>query len=211
MNKSRSSIQLIAEEVLAIQAQYAQRGLSMAQVALAGANEFVEFRHYPKNDLVDLDSGYEMYFHAHSFNKDKKHLGLECGHFHLFKRNHSASDKFTHLIAITLNQQGLPIKLFTTNAWVTGEVMKNAEQLIPVLANFQIHVKGRMAPLARWVSGLVHIFHGEILDLLKVRDQQIQTMITKNGSSSKVLEDQSVHVLSESRVNLLKKLESLVA
>ena len=54
------SIQQAAEEVLAIQAHYAERGLSMAQVALAGSGDFVQFHHYPKNDLVDIDSGYEM-------------------------------------------------------------------------------------------------------------------------------------------------------
>lgn len=211
MNKPHSSIQQVAEEVLAIQAHYAERGLSMAQVALAGADDFIEFRHYPKNDLVDLGSGYEMYFHAHSFNQKKNDLSFECGHFHLFKRDQAAPLKFTHLIAISLNQQGLPVKLFTTNGWVTGEVMKDAKQLKPLLANFQIQVKGRMAPLARWVSGLVHIFQSEIQDLLTVRDQQIQKMVTKSNSRTQVLEDQSCHVLSETHINLLKKLESLVA
>ena len=121
MNKPHSSIRQIAEEVLAIQAHYAERGLSMVQVALAGAEDFVEFRHYPKNDLVDLGSGYEMYFHAHSLNPKKKQLNLEYGHFHLFKRDQSAPEKFTHLIAIALNQQGLPVKLFTTCLLYTSD------------------------------------------------------------------------------------------
>ncbi len=204
------STQKIAEEVLAIQVHYAEKGVSMAQVALAGSDDFVEFRHYPKNDLVDVDSGYEMYYHAHPLRQEKGQQNLEHGHFHLFKRDPLASEKFTHLVAIALNQQGLPIKLFTTNGWVTGEVMQEAKKIKRLLAQFEINAKGRMAPLARWVSGLVHLFQDEIFELLTVRDQKIQTLTAKNKSRSRVLEDQSHHVLSEVRVDLLNKLESLV-
>ena len=128
----------------------------------------------------------------------------------MFKRDPLASEKFTHLVAIALNQQGLPIKLFTTNGWVTGEVMQEAKKIKRLLAQFEINAKGRMAPLARWVSGLVHLFQDEIFELLTVRDQKIQTLTAKNKSRSRVLEDQSHHVLSEVRVDLLNKLESLV-
>ena len=210
---SRPSIRNAAEEVLAIQMHYAQKGISMAQVALAGSDDFVEFRHYPKNDLVDLDSGYEMYYHAHAMGKEKQSKqdgSLECGHFHLFKRDEDAPEKFTHLVAIALDQQGLPIKLFTTNGWVTGELMKDAKKLKLLLADFEIDAKGRMAPLARWVSGLVHIFQAEMLELLKVRDLKLQALVAKDKNRSKVLADQSHHVLSEVRVDLFKKLESLV-
>ena len=170
------SIQQAAEEVLAIQAHYAERGLSMAQVALAGSGDFVQFHHYPKNDLVDIDSGYEMYYHAHPLDESGKSKNLEHGHFHLFQRDLDQPNKFTHLIAISLDQQGLPIKLFTTNQWVTGETIREVKKLKLVLADFRVNTKGRMAPLARWVSGLVHIFHDEAIDLLRVRDQKMKKL-----------------------------------
>ena len=205
------SMREIAEEVLAIQMHYAEKGVSMAQVALAGSDDFVEFRHYPKNDLVDMDSGYEMYYHAHSVGQKKQDQNLEHGHFHLFKRDENSPERFTHLVAIALDQQGLPVKLFTTNGWVTGEVMKDVKKMKLLLAQFEICTKGRMAPLARWVSGLVHIFQHEMLELLKVRDQKIKALLATPKNRSQVLEDQNHHVLSEVRVNLFKKLESLVA
>ena len=199
-----------AEDVLAIQANYAERGLSMAQVAMAGSNNFVEFRHYPKNDLVDLDSGYEMYYHSHSLNQKKKYKNLECGHFHLFKRDKFVSDQFTHLIAISIDVRGLPIRLFTTNGWVTGEVMKDVNVLKPLLDNFQMKVKGPMSPLARWINGLMFIFQSEILAVLKARDQKINKMIFKNKTRVEVLGDRRHHVLSEVEINFLRKMESLV-
>ena len=204
------SIQQAAEEVLAIQAHYAERGLSMAQVALAGSGDFVQFRHYPKNDLVDPDSGYEMYYHSHPLDESGKSKNLEHGHFHLFQRDLDQPNKFTHLIAISLDQQGLPIKLFTTNQWVTGETIKEVKKIRPLLGGFQINAKGRMAPLARWVSGLVHIFHDEAIDLLKVRDQKMQKLAGSGKNKERFLEDRKHHVLSEVRVNLINKLESLV-
>jgi hypothetical protein len=206
----RPSIQEVAEEVLAIQMHYAEKGLSMAQVALAGASDFVQFRHYPKNDLVDIDSGYEMYYHAHPLGESDKSKNLEHGHFHLFQRDLDEPNKFTHLIAISLNQQGLPIKLFTTNQWVTGETIREVKKLKLVLADFRVNTKGRMAPLARWVSGLVHIFHDEAIDLLRVRDQKMKKLSGSGKDKNFFLEDRKHHVLSEVRVNLINKLESLV-
>lgn len=203
---SESSLMVAAEIILDIQTRYANRGLSMAQLALAGAERFVEFRHYPKNDLIDHVSGYEMYYHSHSLGEGRE----EHGHFHLFKRDPLAPELFTHLVAISLNQQGLPIRLFTTNQWVTGESIRAAVQSQIPLQNFEIHSKGRMGPLAKWVSSLVHLYLAEISALLDQRDQRIQELITPDQPQAMILQDRQHHVLSELNISLLDKLEEVM-
>ena len=58
---TQSTLYSAAQDIAAIQLGYAQKGLNLCQVALGGAKEFLEWQHYPKNDLVDGISGYEYY------------------------------------------------------------------------------------------------------------------------------------------------------
>ena len=62
----QSTLCLAAQEIASIQTRYAKKGLTLSEVALCGAKEFIEWNHYPANDLVDEVSGYEFYYHAHS-------------------------------------------------------------------------------------------------------------------------------------------------
>ena len=79
----QSNLWLAAQELASIQMKYAESGRTLSEATLCGAKVFVEWQHYPANDLVDEVSGYEFYYHAHSADEmvDDEH-----GHFHLFKR-----------------------------------------------------------------------------------------------------------------------------
>ena len=197
---TRSNLWLAAQKLANIQMQYAKSGRTLNEAALCGAKDFVEWRHYPSNDLVDGYSGYEFYYHAHS--ADEMPNG-EHGHFHVIKRD---AETFHHLIGIALDQKGLPTRLFTTNQWVTGEEMINSALAIKSLKGFEMAIKGRMAPVGNWVGSLIQLFIAEIEKLIVERDQKIALLVTECGNRELVLNSRKHHVLTECKINLMERL-----
>ncbi len=197
---TQSNHWLAAQRLANIQLQYAKSGRTLNEAALGGARDFIEWQHYPNNDLVDVNSGYEFYYHAHS--TDEMPSG-EHGHFHLIKRD---AKTFHHLVGIALNQKGLPTRLFTTNQWVTGEEMIDADLTIKSLKDFEMVVKGRMAPVSNWVGALVQLFGVEIEKLIVERDQKIALLVAEHGNREFVLNSRKHHVLTECKIDLLGRL-----
>ena len=192
-----------ARQLMAVQASYASSGTPLCQAALCGARDFVEWAHYPANDCTDADSGFEFYYHAHT--RDEMSAG-EHGHFHVFRRDAGKADKFFHVIGISLDAKGLPIKLFTTNAWVTGEAMVPAATVAKAAQQFSVKAHGRAAPIARWVTALMQLYGMEIAELARQRDAKLDRL-TSAGQSKKILQqDRRVRILSQRRVNVLNKL-----
>ncbi len=197
---TQSNLWLAAQKLANIQMQYAKSGRTLNKAALCGAREYVEWQHYPKNDLADLKSGYEFYYHAHSANQmpDGEH-----GHFHVIKRD---AETFYHLVGIALDQKGLPTRLFTTNQWVTGEAMIDSATTIKFVKEFEMVVKGRMAPVSNWVGALIHLFSAEIEKLIVERDQKIRLLEAEYGNRELVLNSRKHHVLTECKIDLLSRL-----
>lgn len=198
-----STLCLAAQEIVTIQSRYASNGLTLSTVALCGSDHFTEWEHYPKNDLADPQSGYEFYYHAHSSNEmpDGEH-----GHFHLFKRDDLKSNHFHHLIAISLDQKGLPVRIFTTNQWVTGEQWISSNQTLPFLKDFDMAVKGRMAPLSRWVSAFTKLFYLDMEKLIIERDEVMKTLATQLGAHEAAFCAKDHNVLTEKKIDLLSRL-----
>lgn len=207
-------LQAAAAEVAEVQWCYAQRGLSLASAALAGATQFHRWAHHPRNDLIDPVLGTRCFYHAHD--------AAECapgehGHFHVFApvppaAVRPAQPDFVHLVGISLGADGLPLRLFTTNRWVTGEHWLGAPQLQPLLADFGCSARGRLAPVARWVQGIVRL-HAELIgELLVERDAILQAASatavepTPAQPSAAALDDRHRHIVSQHPINLLHRL-----
>ena len=197
---TQSNLWLAAQKLANIQIKYAKSGRTLNEAALCGAKDFVEWQHYPNNDLADVNSGYEFYYHAHSVDEmpDGEH-----GHFHVIKRD---AETFHHLVGIALDQKGLPTRLFTTNQWVTGEKMIASDIAIKSLKGFDMAVKGRMAPVSNWVGALIHLFSAEIEKLIVERDQKIALLVAEYGNREFVLNSRKHHVLTECKIDLLGRL-----
>jgi len=196
----QSNLWLAAQELANIQMRYAESGRTLNEAALCGAKEFIEWQHYPINDLVDEVSGYEFYYHAHS--ADEMPHG-EHGHFHVIKRN---AKGFHHLIGIALNQKGLPTRLFTTNQWVTGEEMADSTIVVRSIQEFEMLTKGRMALVTKWISALIKLFSAEIKCLILERDQKIAQLVAKQGNREIVLNSKKYHVLTECKIDLMGRI-----
>ncbi len=197
------NFEMHAKNTLDILTDFAQRGLTIPQVLMGQDRIFREWQHYPSHDLVDVATGYEVYYHAHKVDELS---GNEHGHFHLFKRSPTLTEQFMHLIAIALDQKGLPVRLFTTNQWVTGETMGSAESLRDALRNFRVETGNSLDTLASWIQSLITLYQDEIEELIEERDRRLNQLASQAKSMASVLNDQSIHVLSQRQIHLLDDL-----
>lgn len=195
-----------AQQLAEIQLRYAQAGTSIAQAALAGASRCVEHQHYPAKDVHDVATGNRFYYHAHDAHRlsPKEH-----GHFHLFHYGQSGkSEDFFHIVGLSIDAYGSPLRWFTTNRWVTGERLRQARQVVKILPYFQVNTQGRLAPVAAWLSAMVRLFSSDIAKILYARDTLFQQRLA-SAKRAAVLEDHTFDIVSECRISLPLRIRQL--
>ncbi len=167
-------------EVLECRRVLENGGLNLVGEVLRGQGEFVEFSHYPEDDVYDRDTHSQYYYHAH-----RGGMAGEHGHFHTFIRDPEAiagkrpvaaapeSEDISHLIAVAMDPYGWPIGLFATNRWVTGERWFAAEDVIAFAQRFCIDHAYPSWPLNRWLTAMFILFGPHIEALLRHRDEVV--------------------------------------
>ncbi len=178
-------------EVLECQRVLAKAGLNVVGQLLRGQGEFVEMNHYPTDDVYDPETKSQYYYHAHR-DGDAEH-----GHFHTFVRNES--NQTCHLVAISMDEWGYPIALFTTNRWVTDEHWVPASVSKVLLDQFDIDHAAPCWATNRWIGALLKLYRPFIGALLERRDLILE--------SADLLEDRSLDVIG----NLPIDVDDLIA
>ena len=179
--------------------------LNLVGEVLREQGEFVEYSHYPVDDVCDEDSRAQYYYHAHRGFKG------EHGHFHTFIRrpgsligaaplNFPASepwpagdDEIAHLIAISMDGYGWPIGLFATNRWVTGDTWFHAQDVMRMLDHFRIDHANPSWPVNRWISAMIVLFRPHIEALLLHRDEVVNARIGAHPGED-VFEDRELEI-----------------
>lgn len=188
-------------------------GRSMLTEITPGTDPMQRSIHAPKEDVFDEKTGSQYYFHRHRTE--------ETGHFHLFLwTDHipgltqpvqaSPSGGFVHLIAISTDARGYPIRLFTTNQWVTGEDWRPAHEVNCLVKNFEISHGEPSWPVNRSLSAFVRLFAPQIRELIDLRDDKISEEC-RHRPLSEVLKDRSINVLSEMPVDIDAQMLSIEA
>ncbi len=181
---------------------------------------FYEDAHYPKGDVYDRESHAQYYYHAH-----RPESG-EHGHFHTFVRArgmprgikpvaHSGDgvrptgkDAIAHLIAISMDRPGMPIALFTTNRWVTGESFYSSEDVEKLLDRFSIEQSYPCLATNRTITNLVQLFKPQIVALTKRRDQVIEDWANQHPDRD-VYEDRELEITSIIDVNVDRQITAV--
>ncbi len=181
-----------------------------------GGREFIEFEHYPPDDVYDPESHSQYYFHAHPQTRGDWN---DYGHFHTFlqregilaemcpRQSSGRSGQETgsaapcHLIAISMNREGRPTRLFTTNQWVTGETWYQASDVIAMLDRFVIDLSRPSWPLNRWITAMFVLFRSEIEDLIRQRDAVVERWIREHPKQD-VFENRDLEVASGQAIDL---------
>jgi hypothetical protein len=152
---------------------------------------FYENDHYPKGDVIDETSKSQYYYHAH---REGEH-----GHFHVFYKE--KGKKPVHLVAISMDSRGVPIGLFTTNRWVTGEEWHSADEICKLLPHFQIELPHPSWLANRWVTAMVRLFYPQIVKLVHLRDKKIAEWMRAHPGSD-VYEDRDLEITSEMTISV---------
>lgn len=185
-----------AAQLMDITGRLAHRGSTVPGL-LVGDAAITHWAHFPANDAVDDRLRYRYYYHAHPRCPHGEH-----GHFHLFRHSGPRLTP-THLLGIAVNPLGLPLRVFTTNRWVTDEHLLPAPTVLGHLHRFRMERPRRLQPVHDWLRALVTLFSPTIDGVVRARDARIQ--LARPG----FLEDRRIEVLSSCRISLEKQVKAI--
>jgi len=106
------------------------------------------------------------------------------------------NEELSHLVAISMSPRGVPIRLFTTNRWVTGETWYRAEDVVRMLERFVVGVPRPSPALNRWIGAIFVLFRPQMAALLAARDAAIMQWRRRHRGKIHVLEDRRLEVTS---------------
>jgi hypothetical protein len=187
-----------------------------------------EWRHYPDGEVYDPKSHAQYFYHTHPVSgrpvREHGHFhtflradGMPVGAAPLIlpeiavanvpalppqaaPLKHGTREEVSHLVAIAVDSRGEPIRLFTTNRWVTGETWYRADDVIGMLDRFAISEIEPSETLNRWISAILRLFRPQIAALLRVRDENI--MAWRRRHRTYVFEDPALEITSSVDISL---------
>jgi hypothetical protein len=216
-----------AEVIRSCRQELAARDTDLLSEVTAGSTAILEWRHYPEGEVYDPTSHSQYFFHVHRANEpaaERGHFhtflraeGMPVGVTPLLlpelavadvpalapqapPLKRGTRDEVSHLIAIAIDRRGEPVRLFTTNRWVTGETWYCADDVIQMLDRFAITEKEPSEVLNRWLSAMIRLFRPQIAALLRARDETV--MAWRRRRRTHVFEDPRLEVASSADIEL---------
>jgi hypothetical protein len=215
----------------------AQGGVVAA--ALGGAAEGEPWRHYPPGDVFDPRSHAQYFYHSHPpgesgadehghFHTFLRARGIPGGVRPLVLPELAIAgtpaapnapsapegqdgDTWCHLVAIAMDAAGRPLRLFTTNRWVTGETWHRAADVISMLDRFTLAPAPPAPLLNRWVTAMIGLYRPQIATLLEARDKAVMDWRMRRRGKVHVFDDRRLEVTSALAIDLGQHVRSLEA
>jgi len=120
-------------------------------------------------------------------------------------------DEVCHLVAIAVDRRGEPVRLFTTNRWVTDESWYRGDDVARMLDRLRRGGGGNgSGVLDRWIGAVLCLFQADIAALLQERDKAI-TDWRWRWPRSNALEDARLEIASSRAVDLEARLAAVEA
>jgi hypothetical protein len=220
----RSKLLEHAQTVLLMQQQMiTPRGKNIIHYTLKKQRKHIQLAHYPKGDRIDRATGAQYFYHCHREDFEQE----EHGHFHCFIRQNKISkrirptplhdwDKYqknplTHLVAVSMDRLGKPIRLFTTNRWVTSETWHDGTHAPRLLKQFKMTKTDDpyWQTLDHWLASLLQLFSPQIHWLHQKRDIAIAEH-QANCPQDYVYENRSIEELSSIAIDLNTQIQWLL-
>jgi hypothetical protein len=208
--------------------ELAARDTNLVAEATAGAATICEWQHYPPGEVYDPRSHAQYFYHTHAAKgrPDREHghfhtflraEGMPVGVTPLVLPEFAVAnvpalppqapplrrgtrEEVSHLIAISVDVRGEPIRLFTTNRWVTGETWYRADDVVQMLDRFVVAEAEPSKVLNRWISAMVQLFRPQIAALVRARDETV--MSWRRRRRTHVFEDSGLEVTSSFDIEL---------
>ena len=218
------AMQTAAEAVMNVHRLLAKAQSTILREMLAGEAAAAPWRHYPDGDVYDAEYFSQYYFHDHPMTVEWPDVR---GHFHTFLRlpeleddgSDTAHDLLTdglqepplcHLIGVAVDGVGYPIRLFTTNRWVTGENRQPAARLIGLLQHFEVDHTHPSWAVNVWITNLLRMYRPQIEDLLHGRDRVVAAHSQRQPGSDP-WEDESLEIPSSLDIHLSQQIDAIMA
>lgn len=112
------------------------------------------------------------------------------------------NDELSHLVAIAVSETGEPVRLFTTNRWVTGETWYAAADVAAMLDRFVIDLARPSWPLNRWLSAMFRLFRPQMVALVHARDAAVMSFRRRRRGKVHVFEDRRLEVPSAVEIDI---------
>jgi hypothetical protein len=213
--------------------ELAARGSNVVREVVGASATVDGWWHYPAGDGYDPVSHSQYFYHRHHADEPGEH-----GHFHLFLRaegmpegtlplllpeaaianlptppqaapaKRGARDEVSHLIAIAVDHGGEPVRLFTTNRWVTGETWYHADDVVRMLDRFALDAAEPVGLVNAWLVAMVRLYQPEIAMLLRERDRTVMDPRRRRRRID-VFEDPRLEVTSSLPIDLESRLTAV--
>ncbi len=208
--------------------ELAARNRNIVSEVLAGDAAISEWRHYPDGEAYDPKSHAQYFYHTHPVSgrpvREHGHFhtflraeGMPVGIAPLLLPEIAIADvpalppqappikrgtreEVSHLVAIAIDTRGEPIRMFTTNRWVTGETWYRADDVIRMLDRFAMTEVDPSETLNRWVVAMLRLFRPQIAALLRMRDETV--MAWRRRRRTHVFEDPGLEITSSLDIGL---------
>jgi hypothetical protein len=215
--------------------ELAARKRNVVTEVMAGEAAILEWRRYPEEEAYDPESHAQYFYHAHPlpgrtlhehghFHTFLRAEGMPAGVAPLLlpemavadvivlspqapPRKLGSREEVSHLVGIAVDSQGQPLRLFTTNRWVTGETWYRADDVIRMVERFAISGAQPSEIVNRWVGAIVQLFRPQIAALLRARDDKV--MAWRRRRRTYVFEDPALEVTSSVEICLDTQLRFL--
>jgi len=159
-----------------------------------------ENKKYPAGLLQFNQTGWRAYYHCHPASRAGNHrFKGEHGHFHIFVRLQTEPERWSHLVALAMDQMGQPLGWFTVNHWVTGEEWEAESRLSACLQ--QSAFEHQESLVEKWLLSLLAVSEKKIHALLIERDRMIKEKCTAT-SLDETLGNREIYLLSEDTIDL---------
>jgi hypothetical protein len=112
------------------------------------------------------------------------------------------NDEISHLVAIAMDASGEPIRLFTTNRWVTGETWYAAADVAAMLDRFVVDLAPPSWPLNRWLTAMFRLFRPQMVALVHDRDAAVMAFRRRRRGKVHVFEDRRLEIVSAADIDV---------
>ena len=185
-----------------------EQGVPLMRRVVSADQEIRLWSHYPENDVVNGDLGCRYFYHCHP--EEEREFG-EHGHFHIFlgkaamakshaplipaPKTKAKRADVVHIAALSVDTNGLPVRWFTVNRWVTDEWLYPAPDIIGLLPQFNLAGSNGDPLVNDWITAMVQLSRPHIAALLTQRDTEL-ALRDPSG------EDRAAEILSLSTIDL---------
>ena len=147
---------------------------------------------------------FKSFYHCHVY-PDKKET--EHGHFHFFVKQ-KQSEKWQHLAALSMNNQGQPEQWLTVNQWVTDSdwiEVNDFDSLFKELSNLESDDL-----LHEWIIAIIILYRDQLRELIEQRDQQL-SLIKTDINDPDIINNRDIYRLSGYNIFLEDKLNEHIS